>query len=131
MARAKVSKGWAAIGVAAGLLSAWTADAGWTANGEWAREDGLVRTRLKPCGDKICAVNTWANDPHGDERAGDQFVMTLSADRPQHWMGSAFDTRRNLNYSMELTVEGRQLMTRGCLAGSSLCKTAAWTRVGK
>ncbi|HLW90322.1 MAG TPA: DUF2147 domain-containing protein [Roseiarcus sp.] len=119
------------IGIAAGLLSASAASAGWTANGEWARDDGLVRTRLAPCGGKICAINTWANDPGGDERPGDEFVMTLIATDPRHWTGSAFDARRNLNYSMDLTIEGRQLMTRGCLAGSSLCRTAAWTRVGK
>jgi uncharacterized protein (DUF2147 family) len=125
------SKGRLAIVVAAGSLITSVANAGWSANGEWARDDGLVRARLAPCGGKICAVNTWARDPQGEEKPGDEFVMTLTATDPTHWIGSAFDLQRNVSYSMELIVEGRQLTTRGCLVGSSLCKSAAWTRVGK
>jgi uncharacterized protein (DUF2147 family) len=119
--------GFVAAAVAACVLTSTAAEAGW--NGEWARDDGLVRTRLAPCGGKICAVNTWAKGD-GDEKAGDTFVLTLVATDRSHWTGSAFDRKRNLNYSMDMSVEGGQLTTRGCLPGSSLCKTAEWKRVG-
>jgi uncharacterized protein (DUF2147 family) len=119
--------GFMTVAVAACVLTSTAAEAGW--NGEWARDDGLVRTRLAPCGGKICAVNTWAKGD-GDEKAGDTFVLTLVATDRSHWTGSAFDRKRNLSYSMDMSLDGGQLTTRGCLAGSSLCKTVEWKRVG-
>jgi uncharacterized protein (DUF2147 family) len=119
--------GWLALAVGACVLTSTAAEAGW--NGEWARDDGLVRTRLAPCGGKICAVNTWAKGD-GDEKAGDSFVLTLVATDRSHWTGSAFDRKRNLSYSMDMSLDKGQLTTRGCLAGSSLCKTVEWKRVG-
>jgi len=124
------SKGRLASVAVLGLLISSAADAGWTAKGEWARDDGEIRVRLTPCGGKICAVNTWAKDPQGEEKAGDRFIMTLTAANDRHWTGSAFDPRRNLVYTMDMSMAGPQLMTRGCLSGSSLCQSAAWTRVG-
>jgi uncharacterized protein (DUF2147 family) len=121
------------LGTAAlvGLLASSAAQAGWTANGEWARDDGQVRVRLSRCGGKICAINTWTRDPAGQEKPGDRFVMSLISTDPSHWTGSAFDPQRNLVYTMDVSVSGQQLMTRGCLNGSTLCQTAAWTRVAK
>ena len=60
-----------------GLLASTSAEAGWAANGEYARDDGSVKVRLSQCGGKICVVNTWAKDPQGQEKAGDRFIMTL------------------------------------------------------
>jgi uncharacterized protein (DUF2147 family) len=120
-------KGSLTVAVAALLLTPIVAEAGW--NGEWARDDGLVRTRLAPCGAKICAVNTWAKGD-GDEKAGDTFVLTLVATDRDHWTGSAFDRKRNLSYSMDMSIDKGELTTRGCLPGSSLCKTAEWKKVG-
>jgi uncharacterized protein (DUF2147 family) len=124
------SKGSLASFALIGLLTSSAAQAGWTAKGEWARADGQVRVRLTPCGGKICAVNTWAKDPQGEEKPGDRFIMTVKAADNRHWTGSAFDPRRNLVYTMDMSMAGPQLMTRGCLTGSSLCQSAAWTRVG-
>lgn len=28
-------------------------------NGRWARGDGSARVKIGPCGEDICAVNTW------------------------------------------------------------------------
>lgn len=122
----------ACLGAAAlaGVMAS-SAQAGWTASGEWARDDGQVRVRLSRCGGKICAVNTWARDPYGQEKAGDRFIMTLVSTDSSHWTGSAFDPQRNLSYTMDLSVSGRQLTTRGCISGSTLCETAAWTRVSR
>src|SRR5579872_3893017 len=108
-----------------GLLASGSAEAGWNANGEYARDDGSVKVRVAKCGGKICVTNTWARDPQGQEKAGDRFIMTLVSTDSSHWTGSAFDPQRNLNFTMDLSVSGRQLTTRGC----TLCETAAWTRV--
>ena len=113
----------------AGLLASSAAQAGLKVKGEWARDDGEVRVRLSSCGGKICAVNTWARDPQGQEKAGDRFIMNLVSTDAGHWTGSAFDPQRNLVYTMDVSVSGRQLTTRGCLSGSTMCQTAAWTRV--
>jgi uncharacterized protein (DUF2147 family) len=114
-----------------GLLASTSAQAGWSANGEWARDDGGLRVRLSRCGGKICIVNTWARDPQGQEKPGDRFVMTLVSTDSSHWTGSAFDPQRNLVYNMDLSLSGQELTTRGCISGSTLCQTAGWKRVLK
>ena len=127
-----LSKGYLAPLAILGLLASLSAaQAGAVTNGEWAREDGQVRVRLSSCGSKICAVNTWARDPQGQEKAGDKFVMSLVAKNADHWTGSAFDPQRQLVYTMDVSVTGGELTTRGCLSGSTLCQTAAWKRVAK
>jgi uncharacterized protein (DUF2147 family) len=76
-----------------------------TADGEWARDDGLVRARIANCGGAICATNVWVRNPAGDEKVGDRLEMTLNETTPNHWTGSAFDPQRNSTYSMEMSVE--------------------------
>jgi uncharacterized protein (DUF2147 family) len=128
------SKGRAASLALAGMLLGVSAPsaayAGAMTNGVWARDDGQVRVRLTRCGGKICAVNTWTRDPQGQEKAGDRFIMTLASAGASHWTGSAFDPKRNLVYSMDMSQAGEQMTTRGCLTGSSLCQSAAWKRIG-
>jgi uncharacterized protein (DUF2147 family) len=114
-----------------GLTASAPAQAGWSATGEWARDDGQVRVRLSNCGGKICAVNTWAKDPQGQEKAGDRFIMTLVSTDSSHWTGSAFDPQRKLVYTMDVSLSGQQLTTHGCITGSAMCQTAAWRRVSK
>jgi uncharacterized protein (DUF2147 family) len=99
--------------------------------GVWARDDGQVRVRVSHCGGKICVVNTWAKDPQGQEKPGDRFIMTLVSTDQSHWTGSAFDPQRKLVYSMDVSVSGEQLTTRGCITGSTLCQSAEWTRIAK
>lgn len=102
-----------------------------TANGEWARGDGLVRARIAPCGVKLCATNVWVKDPQGSEKVGDQLVMDLHETSAGHWTGSAFDPQRNLTYAMEMTAEGERLTTRGCVLGGLVCRGVTWTRVAR
>jgi uncharacterized protein (DUF2147 family) len=99
--------------------------------GAWARDDGLVRSRIGPCGRQICATNIWVKDPQGPEKAGDRLQMTLKEQRPGHWSGSAFDPQRNLTYDMTLTVDGRRMSTSGCVLGGLLCKAAGWRLVSR
>lgn len=134
MALFRSSKGRAAslalTGMLLGVSASSAAYAGAATNGVWARDDGQVRVRLTRCGGKICAVNTWTKDPQGEEKAGDRFIMTLASTGATHWTGSAFDPKRKLVYSMDMSLVGEQMTTRGCLTGSSLCQSAAWTRIG-
>ncbi len=53
------------------------ANAGENVDGEWARDDGQVRTLIAPCGGNICAASTRAKNAQDDERVGDKLVMTL------------------------------------------------------
>jgi uncharacterized protein (DUF2147 family) len=99
--------------------------------GAWARDDGLVRSRIGPCRTQICATNIWVKDPQGPEKAGDRLEMTLKEQRPGRWSGSAFDPQRNLTYAMTLTVDGRRMSTSGCILGGLLCKAAGWRLVSR
>jgi uncharacterized protein (DUF2147 family) len=112
-----------------GLLALSGASAAGSANGDWARDDGLIRTHIAACGEAICATNTWAKNPQGDEKVGDKLVMTLNATDPNHWTGSAFDPQRDRSYSMEMSVAGDRLTTRGCVLGGILCRSVGWTRM--
>ena len=118
----------AAIGLAA--LSALTPALASPLNGEWMRDDGLVRARIARCGGQICAINTWTENPNGEEKIGDRIIMLVRAAVPGHWTGSAFDPKRKLHYTVDLQLDGDRLMTRGCLADRTLCKSAEWRRAG-
>jgi uncharacterized protein (DUF2147 family) len=99
-------------------------------DGQWARDDGAIRTQIGPCEGNICATNTWAKNPQGDEKVGDKLVMTLKETDGKRWNGTAFDPQRNLSYSMELNVSGNKMTTRGCILGGILCRNVGWTRFG-
>jgi uncharacterized protein (DUF2147 family) len=114
-----------------GLLALCSAGFAGSADGDWARDDGLVRTRIAPCGDAICATNFWAKNPQGDEKVGDKLVMTLKETAADHWTGSAFDPQRDRTYAMEMSVAGNRMTTRGCILGGILCKSVGWTRIAR
>jgi uncharacterized protein (DUF2147 family) len=99
--------------------------------GAWARDDGLVRSRIGPCGTQICATNIWVKNTHGPEKAGDRLEMTLKEQSPGHWSGSAFDPQRDLTYAMTLTVDGRRMSTSGCVLGGVLCRAVGWRLVSR
>jgi uncharacterized protein (DUF2147 family) len=110
--------------------AAISANAAESVYGEWARDDGQIRTHIAPCGGNICATNTWAKNPQGDEKVGDKLVMTLKATDGERWEGAAFDPQRDRRYSMELSVSGNKMTTRGCVLTGILCRNAGWTRFG-
>jgi uncharacterized protein (DUF2147 family) len=113
----------------AALLSAGHPALAQSAFGVWARDDGLLRSRIGPCGEQICAVNVWAKDPQGPEKVGDRLLMTLKEESAGHWSGSAFDPQRNLAYSMTIIVHGRRMSTSGCMLVGLLCLNAGWRRI--
>src|SRR5471030_1152078 len=123
---------WNFIGLVAGLgalLMVSPVIATETIEGVWARNDGAIHTRFTPCGVNLCAVNTWAKDPKGEEKAGDRLIMTLRAADGRQWTGSAFDPQRNQTYTVVIQVAGKQLTTQGCVLGGLVCKTAEWSRL--
>lgn len=121
----------AAVAALAGLLALCGASGAGNAGGDWARDDGLIRTHIAACGGAICATNTWAKNPHGDEKVGDKLVMALSETEADHWTGSAFDPQRDRTYAMEMSVAGNRLTTRGCILGGLLCRSVGWTRIAR
>jgi uncharacterized protein (DUF2147 family) len=99
------------------------------AEGMWARGDGLVKARVAPCEGALCATNTWVDPSDTEEKVGDRLVMRLKPTTPSDWNGDAYDERRKRTYSMELTVEGDHMTSRGCILGGLLCKGSDWTRI--
>lgn len=97
-------------------------------SGVWTREDGNARVRIAPCGVNICATNIWIGDTSGGENVGDRLVLTVSEGSAGTLVGTAYDPQRNLTYSMEMTIDARQLKTRGCILGGMLCKSVFWSR---
>ena len=97
------------------------------ARGTWMRNDGNARVRLAPCGEKLCATNLWIRDTSKGEEVGDRLVMTLKPTSSGTLQGTAYDAKRKLTYSMTLRLDGRSLVTRGCVVGGLLCKDVRWT----
>lgn len=96
--------------------------------GKWARGDGNARVRIEPCGDALCAINTWIRDESSGERIGDRLVMKVSGDGSS-LSGTAYDPQRKLNYNLDIDVRAQSMHTRGCVLGGILCKTVNWTRL--
>jgi uncharacterized protein (DUF2147 family) len=115
------------LGLSAGAASA--ANGGPNILGDWARRDGGTRIRISPCGDALCAVNTWVRNPAGDEKPGDTLVMTLEPESPTELSGRAYDKRRDMTFSMNISLGPSGMRTDGCLFLGMLCRSAEWTRV--
>jgi uncharacterized protein (DUF2147 family) len=113
------------------LLVAGSAGAGGgpTIIGDWSRNDGSSRINIGPCGQLLCAVNTWIRDPADGELVGDRLVLALQPRDPDALTGEAFDERRKLRYSLSISVKGNAMTTEGCLVSGVLCKSLRWIRV--
>jgi len=100
-------------------------------NGQWARDDGNARVKIAPCGENLCATNTWIRDPGKGEEVGDKIVMTVKPDSDSQLSGKGFDPKRNLTYTMTITTGANSLTTKGCVVGGLICKTVNWARIDK
>jgi uncharacterized protein (DUF2147 family) len=98
--------------------------------GNWARSDGNARVRIAPCGDALCAINTWIRDPASDEHVGDKLVMKVSGSGSS-MAGTAYDPQRRLSYSLEINYGQSSMQTRGCVLAGIVCKSVTWTRVSR
>ena len=97
--------------------------------GNWSRGDGKAKVRIEPCGDDLCAINTWIKPGVKDEKVGDKLVMTVKTTAPAKWSGKAFDPQRNLTYRLSIDVSAERMTTRGCVLGGLICKSVGWTRI--
>lgn len=97
-------------------------------SGTWTRSDGNTRVAISPCGDQICAINTWVRDPNGNEAVGDKLVLSLTPQSQSQLSGSAYDVKRDRKYSMQISVQNNQMKTEGCLLQGVVCKSINWTR---
>ena len=104
------------------------AGGGPTITGDWSRTDGGSRISISPCGEQLCAVNTWIRDPSKGELVGDRLVMSLQPRDPTALSGEAYDERRQLRYSMSISVSGDAMTTEGCMLAGVVCKSMHWTR---
>lgn len=98
-------------------------------DGVWMRDDGNARVRVAPCGDKTCATNLWIRDTSNGEAPGDQLVLSLKQSSDTNLSGTAYDPKRGMTYSIDVTVGGQTLQTRGCVLARLLCKSVSWTKV--
>jgi uncharacterized protein (DUF2147 family) len=97
--------------------------------GTWMRGDGNARVKIARCGPNFCATNIWIGDTSGGEAVGDVLVMSVKPETDSKLTGTAFDRKRNMNYSMEMTVQKSSLTSRGCVLAGVVCKNVSWTRV--
>ena len=97
--------------------------------GDWARGDGKARVRIEPCGQKLCAVNTWIRPGVTDEKVGDRLVLDVATAGPSTFEGEAWDPKRRVTFSFRMEVGDRTLTTHGCMLAGLLCKQMGWTRL--
>lgn len=97
--------------------------------GDWARGDGKARVRIAPCGEDICAINTWIRPGTKDEKTGDRLVMTITDQGDGKWTGRAYDPQRRLHYRLKMQVAEKTMTTTGCVLGGLICKGVDWTRI--
>jgi uncharacterized protein (DUF2147 family) len=98
-------------------------------DGVWMRDDGNARVRVAPCGDKTCATNLWIGDTSKGEAPGDQLIMSVKRSSDTQFFGTAYDPKRGLTFSLDVTIGNQAMKTRGCVLARLLCKTVGWTEV--
>ena len=107
----------------------YAAASGPSIEGDWSRGDGKAKVRIAPCGDDICATNTWIRPGVNNEKVGDRLVMTITSDGSGKWSGKAFDPQRHMTFRMTIDVAATSMTTHGCVLGGLLCKNMGWTRI--
>ena len=98
-------------------------------DGNWARGDGNAKVLIAPCGDNICATNTWIKPGTPEEKTGDRLIMTIKPDETGVYSGTAFDPQRDKSYKITVTVDGNSMTTKGCIVAGLLCKGITWARI--
>ncbi|PZU79486.1 DUF2147 domain-containing protein [Agrobacterium pusense] len=98
-------------------------------NGNWARGDGKAKVLIAPCGEKICATNTWIKPGTQKEKTGDRLIMDIRPGETGNYTGTAFDPQRDKSYKITVTVAGNNMTTKGCIIAGLLCKGINWTRI--
>ena len=98
-------------------------------SGNWSRTDGEARISIVPCGESLCATNTWVKDPGKGELVGDRIVMTVTPRQASTLAGEARDLRRGLTYSVLISLEQNAMTTKGCLVAGMVCRTLNWIRL--
>lgn len=98
-------------------------------NGQWARGDGNAKVQVAPCGDDICATNTWIKPGTPKEKEGDRLVMSIKPTSDGEYAGTAFDPQRDLSYKMTVSIKGDTMTTKGCVLAGIVCKGVSWTRI--
>lgn len=98
-------------------------------DGNWARGDGNAKVVIAPCGEKICATNTWIKPGTPKEKTGDRLIMDIKQSDAGSYSGTAFDPQRDKSYKITVTVNGDNMTTKGCIVVSLLCKGISWTRL--
>lgn len=122
----KMSLAFCMVALSAGVAAA-AADSA-SPLGDWSRGDGNARVRIEPCGQKLCAINTWIRPGVGDEKVGDRLVLDVAPAGPSAFKGKAFDPKRNLTFNFHMDVGERSMTTRGCVVAGLVCKGMNWTR---
>ena len=98
-------------------------------DGNWARGDGNAKVVIAPCGEKICATNTWIKPGTPKEKTGDRLIMDIKQSEAGSYSGTAFDPQRDKSYKITVTVNGDNMTTKGCIVAGLLCKGISWTRL--
>jgi uncharacterized protein (DUF2147 family) len=98
-------------------------------DGLWMRDDGNAQVRIAPCGEKTCATNVWIRDTSKGEAPGDRLVMSVKRSSDTEFSGTAYDPKRGLTYTVDITLGNQAMKTRGCVLARLLCKTVGWVQV--
>jgi uncharacterized protein (DUF2147 family) len=97
--------------------------------GLWMRGDGAAKVRIAPCGQSICATNTWIKDAAKQgEKVGDHLVFTIKPNG-DGWSGKGYDPQRHLGFSATLKASDDRMVSGGCMLGGLMCKNTQWTRL--
>lgn len=68
-------------------------------------------------------------DPKGKESVGDELILTLKPASGTRLKGQAYDVRRQMSFSMTITLQPTAMRTSGCVLLGLVCKNAGWTRL--
>ncbi|MCZ7933004.1 DUF2147 domain-containing protein [Agrobacterium leguminum] len=98
-------------------------------DGNWSRGDGKAKVLIAPCGENICATNTWIKPGTPKEKAGDRLIMDIKQTEAGSYSGTAFDPQRDKSYRITVTINGNGMTTKGCIVAGLLCKGINWTRI--
>ncbi|WP_240008685.1 DUF2147 domain-containing protein [Pseudaquidulcibacter saccharophilus] len=100
-----------------------------TPYGNWARGDNIAKVNIYQCGANLCVKNIWIRPGTKSEKVGDYLVIQIHSHKNGQITGIAGDPQRNLKYKISMQYASEKMVSKGCILGGLVCKTAHWKKI--
>lgn len=116
-----------------GMAAADPVDGTWKVTSE--DTGNYLHVGVGECGSKVCGTIKAAFKKDGSvsadyEHLGKKMIWDMTSDGKGYYgSGKIWAPDTDKTYSSKMTLTGKKLVVKGCVAGGLICRSLTWTRV--